>query len=31
LWQLRQAGQDVPLDALSDEECARALYDLLNH
>ena len=31
LWQLRQAGQDVPLDALSDEECARALYDLLNN
>ncbi|MBQ3135217.1 MAG: energy-coupling factor transporter ATPase [Oscillospiraceae bacterium] len=30
LWQLRQCGQDVPLDALSDEECARALYDLLN-
>ena len=30
LWQLRQAGQDVPLDALSDEECAKALFDLLN-
>ena len=30
LWQLRQAGLDVPLDALSDEECARALYELLN-
>ncbi len=31
LWQLRQAGQDVSLDALSDEECAQALYDLLNN
>ena len=30
LWQLRQAGLDVPLDALSDEECAQALYKLLN-
>ena len=29
LWQLRQAGMDVPLDALSDEECAEALYNLL--
>ena len=29
LWQLRQAGEDVPLDALSDEECAQALFDLL--
>ena len=29
LWQLRQAGLDVPLDALSDEECARALHHLL--
>ena len=28
-WQLRQAGLDVPLDALSDEECAEALYNLL--
>ena len=28
LWQLRQAGVDVPLDALSDE-CAQALFDLL--
>lgn len=27
LWQLRQAGVDVPLDALSDEECAQALFD----
>ena len=29
LYQLRQAGMDVPLDALSDEECARALHQLL--
>jgi len=29
LWLLRQEGLDVPLDALSDEECAQALYDLL--
>ena len=29
LWQLRQEGLDVPLDALSDEECARALCQLL--
>ena len=29
LWQLRQEGLDVPLDALSDEECAQVLYDLL--
>ena len=29
LWQLRQEGLDVPLDALSDEECAQALKDLL--
>ena len=29
LWQLRQAEVDVPLDALSDEECAQALFDLL--
>ena len=29
LWQLRQAGLDVPLDALSDEECAEALKHLL--
>ena len=29
LYQLRQAGLDVPLDALSDEECARVLYQLL--
>ena len=30
LWQLRQEGLDVPLDALSDEECAQVLYELLN-
>ena len=29
LWELRPAGYDVPLDALSDEECAAALFDLL--
>ena len=29
LWELRQEGYDVPLDALSDEECAAALFDLL--
>ena len=29
LWELRQEGCDVPLDALSDEECAQALYTLL--
>ena len=29
LWELRQAGYDVPLDALSDEECAQALYSWL--
>ena len=29
MWQLRKEGLDVPLDALSDEECAQALYDLL--
>ena len=29
LWELRQEGLPVPLDALSDEECARALADLL--
>ena len=29
LWELRQEGCDVPLDALSDEECAQALYQLL--
>ena len=30
LWQLRQEGLDVPLDALSDEECAQVLYELLS-
>ena len=29
LWELRQAGLDVSLDAISDEECARELYELL--
>ncbi|OUN04626.1 energy-coupling factor transporter ATPase [Flavonifractor sp. An92] len=29
LWELRQDGLDLPLDALSDEECADALYQLL--
>ena len=29
LWQLRQAGLDVPLDALSVDECASALHQLL--
>ena len=29
MWQLRQQGLDVPLDALDDEECAQALYKLL--
>ncbi len=29
LWELRQEGLEVPLDALSDEECAQALYSLL--
>ena len=29
LWQLRQEGLDLPLDALSDEECAQALKELL--
>lgn len=28
-WQLRQVGLDVPLDALTDDECAAALYQLL--
>ncbi len=28
LWQLRQEGLDLPLDALSDEECAAALKTL---
>ena len=29
LWQLRKEGLEVPLDALSDEECAKVLCDLL--
>lgn len=29
-WQLRQEGLDIPLDALSDEECAQALFRLLS-
>ena len=29
LWELRQEGLDVPLDAFSDEECAQALKELL--
>ena len=28
-WTLRRDGLDLPLDALSDEECAQALYGLL--
>ena len=28
-WTLRKDGLDLPLDALSDEECAQALYGLL--
>jgi len=28
-WQLRMEGVDLPLDALSDEECAQALFTLL--
>ena len=29
LWELRQEGLDLPLDALTDEECAQVLHDLL--
>ena len=29
MWELRQAGLDVPLDVLTDEECAQALASLL--
>lgn len=29
-WRLRQAGLDVPLDALSDDACAQVLYRLLS-
>lgn len=28
-WQLRQEGVDLPLDAISDEDCAQALYKVL--
>ncbi|MEG2097812.1 MAG: ATP-binding cassette domain-containing protein, partial [Pseudoflavonifractor sp.] len=28
-WELRQAGCNLPLDAISDEECAKALYELI--
>jgi energy-coupling factor transport system ATP-binding protein len=31
LYRLRQRGIDVPLDALSVEECAKAVYAALNH
>ena len=31
LWELRREGLDVPLDALSDEECAAALAALLKN
>ncbi len=31
LYELRQAGVDVPLDAISDEECAQALCRLLQN
>ena len=30
LWELRQEGLSVPLDALSDEECAAALWSVLS-
>ena len=29
MWELRKAGLDVPLDVLTDEECAQTLYSLL--
>ena len=29
-WELRKEGLDLPLDALSDEECAQALYKVLS-
>ena len=29
MYELRKEGLDVPLDTLSDEECAQALYELL--
>ena len=30
LYELRREGLDLPLDALSDEECAKAIYALLS-
>ena len=30
MYELRKEGLDLPLDALSDEECAQALYTLLS-
>ena len=29
MWELRQAGLDVPLNVLTDEECANTLHALL--
>lgn len=29
-WQLRQSGLDIPLDAISDDACAAALFELLS-
>ena len=29
LWELRQEGLDVPLDTMTDDECAQALFNLL--
>ncbi len=29
-WELRQEGLPLPLDAISDDECAQALYQILN-
>ena len=29
MYELRKEGLDLPLDTLSDEECAQALYQLL--
>ena len=29
MWELRKAGLDVPLDVLTDEECAQTLHSLL--
>ena len=30
LYELRKEGLDLPLDALTDEECAQAIYEMLN-